>query len=236
MKRKLLLPFFFNLIILSCASHEPKENILNSKNIAEIEDYISKAHPEDPKKRILQQRVIALKNAEWVKGKKDAKPMAARPLILDFPAKNSLRKNSPENEALFKKLLEETPEEHKQKTIKLLNNMFSQEVENSEAIVLIKNNSDCNLVLAISGKKFYQLAVPSKGENSLVLDKGAYNLSGSVCDVSYKSSKDFSKSMVIILGNPEEKNVAAIASQPEKTTVKSTVKPKKSSAKKGKRK
>ena len=63
--------------------------------------------------------------------------MAARPLILDFPAKNSLRKNSPENEALFKKLLEETPEEHKQKTIKLLNNMFSQEVDNSEAIVLI---------------------------------------------------------------------------------------------------
>lgn len=233
MKRKLLLPFFFNLIILSCASHEPKENILNSKNIAEIEDYISKAHPEDPKKRILQQRVIALKNAEWVKGKKDAKPMAARPLILDFPAKNSLRKNSPENEALFKKLLEETPEEHKQKTIKLLNNMFSQEVENSEAIVLIKNNSDCNLALAISGKKFYQLAVPSKGENSLVLDKGAYNLSGSVCDIPYSSKKDFSKSMLIILSNPEfDKNDNQIKN-PEKSS-----KPKMNQTKKkiGKRK
>ena len=56
MKKNLFYAVFFNLIILSCASHEPKENILNSKNIAEIEDYISKAHPEDPKKRILQQR------------------------------------------------------------------------------------------------------------------------------------------------------------------------------------
>lgn len=202
--KKILFPLvFFSLIIQSCVSNEHKDNILNSTNIAEIEDYISKAHPEDPKRRVLKQRIIALKNADWVKGRKDAKPMAARPVILDLPSKNSFKKNTPESEAVFKQLLAETPEEHKQKTVQLLNSIFNQDISSNEVILLLKNNSDCNLVLEISGKKFYNLPVPAKSENSLVLEKDTYTLAGNVCDVPYKSVKEFSKGAVIILSNPE---------------------------------
>ncbi|WP_128414188.1 DUF6759 domain-containing protein [Chryseobacterium sp. Leaf394] len=218
--KKILFPLvFFSLIIQSCVTNEHRDSILNSTNIAEIEDYISKAHPEDPKRRVLKQRVIALKNADWVKGRKDAKPMAARPVILDLPSKNSFRKNSPESEAIFKKLLAETPEEHMLKTTELLNAVFNQDITNNEVILLLKNNSDCNLVLEISGKKFYNLPVPSKGENSVVLDKDTYTLSGTVCDVPYKSVKQFSKGAVIILSNPETVKKEEIHTEVEKTSV-----------------
>lgn len=229
--KKILFPLvFFGLTIQSCVSNEHRDNILNSTNIAEIEEYISKAHPEDPKRRVLKQRVIALKNADWVKGRKNAKPMAARPVILDLPSKNSFKKNSPESEAVFKQLLAETPEEHKQKTTQLLNAIFNQDIASNEVILLLKNNSDCNLVLEISGKKFYNLPVPAKSENSLVLDKDIYTLSGNVCDVPYKSVKQFTKGAVIILSNPE--TVKKEELQPE---VKKTPPPKeKKSAKKRK--
>ncbi|KQT19256.1 hypothetical protein ASG31_17920 [Chryseobacterium sp. Leaf404] len=218
--KKILFPLvFFSLIIQSCAANEHKDNILNSTNIAEIEEYISKANSENPKRRILKQRVIALKNADWVKGRKDAKPMAARPVIMDLPSKNSFKKNSPESEAVFKKLLAKTPEEHKQNTVKLLNSIFNQDISGNEVILLLKNNSDCNLVLEISGKKFYNLPVPAMSENTLVLDKGMYTLSGNVCDVPYKSMKEFSKSALIILSNPETVTKESLEKEKEKTAI-----------------
>lgn len=236
MKKKLVITFFFNLLLLSCASNEQYANILDSKNIPEIEEYIAKAHPEDPKKRILQQRLIALKNADWVKGRQNAKPMAARPIVMELPSKAAFNKNTPETEAIFKQLLAETPEEHKQKTVQLLNNMFSQETDKNEVIVLVKNNSDCNLVLEITGKKYYKLPIPTKGENSIVIDKGNYSFAGSVCDVPYKSSKELSKSIALILSNPEEKNATEITENSQKVSSKKKPSTKKSSTKKTKRK
>ena len=227
MKKNLFPLLFFSLLIFSCTANEHAANILNSTNISETEEYISKAHPEDPKKKILKQRVIALKNAEWTKGRKDAKPMAARPIILEMPSKSAFRKNPAESEALFKKLLAETPERHKEKTTKLLNAIFNQDINSNEAILLLKNNSDCNMILEISGKRFYNLAVPAKSENSIVLEKDNYTLSGSLCDVSYKSEKNFNKSIVIILGNPENvinkevtKDINPIVNDKKKTTKK----------------
>lgn len=203
MKKKLLSFFVCCLVFSSCATNADREDILKSKNINEIEAYLSKAHSQDPKKRILKQKIIALKNSEWTKGAKDAKPMAARPVIFDLPSKSSFKKNTPESEAVFKKLLAETPEEHKQKTVKLLNSIFSQDISSNKVILLLKNNSDCNLVLEISGKKFYNLPIPAKSENSLVLEKDTYTLAGNLCDVPYTSVKEFSKGAVIILSNPE---------------------------------
>ena len=51
MKKNLFPLLFFSLLIFSCTANEHAANILNSTNISEIEEYISKAHPEDPKKR-----------------------------------------------------------------------------------------------------------------------------------------------------------------------------------------
>ncbi|MGO4707990.1 DUF6759 domain-containing protein [Chryseobacterium sp. 2TAF14] len=204
MKKKTLLFLFLSLIISSCAGNNTtaKVDILKSTNINEIEEYLGKAHPEDPKTRILKQRIIALKNAEWTKGAKNAKPMEARPVFMELPDQLNNKKKSEANLEVFKKLMSETSDEHKEKTKKLLNNMFNEDITHNEVIILLKNNSDCNLVLEISGKKFYNLAVPAKGENFIVLDKDSYTFSGNVCDVKYQSSKDIKKSLVIVLQNP----------------------------------
>lgn len=203
MKKKTLTFFFFGLILSSCASNTvDKVDVLKSTNISEIEEYLGKAHPEDPKTRILKQRIIALKNAEWTKGAKNAKPMEARPVFVELSNQLTNKRNSEANLEVFKKLMSETSEEHREKTKKLLNNMFNEDITNNEAILLLKNNSDCNLVLEISGKKFYNLAVPAKGENFIVLDKDTYRFSGNVCDVKYQSSKEINKSLVVVLQNP----------------------------------
>lgn len=206
MKKKWTTVLFFSLIVSSCAVNTAKEEILKSANINEIEEYLSKAHPEDPKRKILKQRIIALKNAEWTKGKKDAKPMEARPVFVNLPTISSAKKNNEQKEELFKKLMNENSEQHKEKTVKLLNSLFNEDISSNEAILLIKNNSDCNLVLEISGKKFYHLPVPAKGENSIVVNKDEYNLSGSLCDVVYQNKKEIGKNLMMVLNNPGYKN------------------------------
>lgn len=203
MKKNIIAFSFFSLIISSCASNATADgDVLKSTDITKIEEYLAQAHPQDPKKGILRQRIIALKNAEWTKGAKNAKPMEARPVFMELPNLSIKKKNSDANQEIFKNLMAETSDEHKEKTTKLLNNMFNEDINHNEAIVLLKNNSDCNLVLEISGKKFYNLAVPAKGENFIVLNKDSYIFSGSVCDVKYKNPKDITKSMVIVLQNP----------------------------------
>lgn len=218
MKKKWTTVLFFSLIASSCAVNTANEEILKSANINEIEEYLSKAHPEDPKRRILKQRIIALKNAEWTKGKKDAKPMEARPVFVDLPNISSAKKNNEQKELLFKKLMTENSQQHKEKTVKLLNSLFNEDISSNEVILLIKNNSDCNLVLEISGKKFYHLPVPAKGENSIVVNKDVYNLSGSLCDVLYQNKKEINKNLMMVLNNPGYKNI-------QENTVKETTKP-----------
>lgn len=88
--------------------------------------------------------------------------MAARPIIADIPSSFSARPNSAEAEE-FKKLMAETSDAHKDKTVKLLNSLFDQDPAKKEAILLIQNNSACDLILRLQSKNgFYNVAVPSK--------------------------------------------------------------------------
>lgn len=201
MKKDYLIILFFALTT-SCSTQPGKyDDILKSTNIKEIEEYLIKTHPEDPKRLILKSKLIALKNKEWTKGAKNAKPMEVRPIISEISRK-SFSTNSEE----FKKLMSETSSEHKEKTLKLLNAMFDEDITSKEAILLFRNNSDCNLVLRIKGKKYYNLAVPAHGENFIVLNKDNYTISSEVCDVKYISQKLIQKNIQIVLSNPVEKN------------------------------
>lgn len=192
-------------MLFSCKSTSVKNhslNILESTDIQEIENYLAKTHPDDPKRSVLKPKLIALKNAEWTKGKKDAKPMEARPIISEIPSDAIRRPNSEEAEE-FKRLIASTSQEHKDKTVKLLNAMFNEDINSKEVILLFKNQSDCNLVLKIQGKDFYNMAVPAKGENFIVINKGAYTLTGNVCDVVYSSKKEINKSLFLTINNPK---------------------------------
>ena len=204
MKKNSLIILFFTLT-LSCSTQTANhDDILQNTNISEIEEYLKNAHPEDPKKHILQSKVIALKNKEWTKGALTAKPMEVRPIITELSESLKGKDFSDDSEE-FKKLIAETTTEHKEKTIKLLNTMFNEDINKNEAILLFRNNSDCNMVLKINGEKFYNLAVPSHNENFIVLNKGNYSISGNVCDVKYTSQKQIKKNIQVVINNPEYK-------------------------------
>lgn len=223
MKKKFLTILFFTFLI-PCFTYAQKnsKDILKSTNIKEIEEYLKTAHPDDPKKSVLKPKLIALKNAEWTKGARTAKPMQARPIIADIP-KNAMKDPNSSEAEEFKRLMTETSEEHKEKTVQLLNAMLNEDITKKEAILLFKNNSDCNIVLRVEGKDYYNLAVPAHGENFIIVNKGSYTLKSNICDMKYFSQKDIKRSIFVTIGNPGQlgtQPVSAIQAPPEKPSKK----------------
>lgn len=182
-------------------AQKSSRNILKSTNIGEIEEYLRTAHPEDPKRSVLKPKLIALKNEEWTKGRKEAKPMEARPVVPDISGRIA---GDPREVEEFKRLIAETSSEHKDKTVHLLNKMFDQDLSNKEAILLVKNNSDCNLIIRILGNKLYNLPIPAGAETFIVIDKGFYKLTGNVCNAPYASQKEIKNNIFITINNPED--------------------------------
>ncbi|WFB65628.1 DUF6759 domain-containing protein [Chryseobacterium sp. WX] len=226
MKKKFLTILFFTFLIPHFTqAQKSSKDILKSTNIKEIEEYLRNAHPDDPKKTVLKPKLIALKNTEWTKGALTAKPMEARPVIADIP-KSAMRNTNSDDAEEFKKLITETSAEHKAKTVKVLNAMFNEDINRNEAILLFKNNSDCNIVLRIEGKEFYNLAVPAHAENFIVLKKDSYTLSSNICDMKYSSQKEIKKSIFVTVDNPRPANTGLKSAQKEPITEKSEKKQK----------
>lgn len=226
MKKFFLTIVFFTFIIPNFTqAQKSSKDILKSTNIKEIEEYLKNAHPDDPKRTVLKPKLIALKNSEWTKGARTAKPMEARPVIADIP-KSAMRNPDSDDAEEFRKLIAETSAEHKDKTVKVLNAMFNEDINRNEAILLFKNNSDCNIVLRIEGKEFYNLAVPAHAENFIVLKKDSYTLSSNICDMKYSSQKDIKKSIFVTIDNPKPSNGELKSIQKEPITEQSQKKQK----------
>lgn len=92
----------------------------------------------------------------------------------------------------------EASEAHK-KTADMLTHIFNNDINKNEAYINIKNRSSCNLVIKISGKKYYNLTVPAKGQNFILIDKGEYVLTTMVCDAKYSSIKKVTQDIEIAL-------------------------------------
>lgn len=93
-------------------------------------------------------------------------------------------------------------DKHK-RTADLLNHLFNTDPSSKTAYVQIVNKSKCNLIVKISGRKFYNLDVPANNQNFILLDKGSYNITTSVCDAKYSSTKKISKDIVVTLNAPK---------------------------------
>jgi len=89
--------------------------------------------------------------------------------------------------------------EANKKTAAMLTHLFNNDMNKNEAYVNIKNRSSCNLVVKISGKKYYNLTVPAKGQNFILIDKGEYVLTTMVCDAKYSSIKKVTQDIEIAL-------------------------------------
>ena len=85
------------------------------------------------------------------------------------------------------------------KTAAMLTHIFNDDPSDKEAYINIKNRSNCRLIVKISGKKYYNLDVPAKGQNFILIDKGEYVLTTMVCDAKYSSLKKINKDIEIKL-------------------------------------
>jgi len=96
------------------------------------------------------------------------------------------------------------PSEKNKRTAALLTHMFNDDPMDKEAYINIKNRSKCNLIVKISGKKYYNLDVPAKSQNYLLVEKGEYILTTMVCDAKYSSLKKINKDIEIELNLRED--------------------------------
>lgn len=198
MMKKLVLVFtvFFSLLTVA----QKKKDIMYSQDIKELENFLQKAHPEDPRRKILKSRIVSIKNATWMKNG-NATVSSAKPAVSEA-SKIELKPIVNDETEEFKKLITETAEEHKQKTVKMLNQFFNEDISNQDAILLIENRSNCNVIMRIKGETEYNLAIKANGENSLVLKKGNYQLVSNVCNTNFSSKKDIAKNMIVTVNQP----------------------------------
>lgn len=178
----------FLLLLGSCKTESvAKLSILDSKDEQKVAQYI-RNHPGDKNLPFLKQKLQALKNAKRPKQNPSELP---KPIVF---------KTITEREATeYAQILEESKAVHSKNTVKVLNQLFNSDQSNTDAILLIQNNSDCNMILRIQGSKYYNLAVPAHGENSIVIPQGDYILSTNLCDLSYVSNKKITKNVVVAL-------------------------------------
>lgn len=95
------------------------------------------------------------------------------------------------------------PSDKAKKTASMLSHLFNHDPSDTEAYINIKNKSNCNLIVKISGKKYYNLDVPAKGQNYIMVEKGEYVLTTAVCDAKYSSLKKITKDIELQLNVAE---------------------------------
>ncbi len=119
-------------------------------------------------------------------------------------AKNMAAINSEKEE--FAMLMNMSADEHKNRTVKILNALFDNDPNSKETTVLIKNTSDCDIIVRIEGIGYtkFRLAVASKSENTIVVPKGDYLFTSIVCGAQYASQKSLRKAIMVTLGNPKQ--------------------------------
>ena len=201
----------FVAVSLSAQKNKKIRDILHTEDIGKIERFLATAHPEDPRRTVLKPKLINLKNKSWTK------PGQATPMPVykvDKNSENSVVVTNPETEE-FQQLISISQNEHKSRTVNLLNTLFDNDKNSTETILLVRNNSDCNMILRINGAdKKHNLAVPAKGENTLVIKKGRYDMTANVCSGKYASVKDIQKSSQIILNSTPIKLLAKASAAP----------------------
>lgn len=152
---------------------------MSSKDPSVVKSFID-ANPKHPKTPELKQKLLSMGYA--------GNSEVAKPTVTKLTPKK-LEKNIDKSK---------TSEDAK-KTANLLTHLFQDDPKSKETILQIVNKSSCNLIVKISGKKFYNLTVSPKNQNYLLIEKGKYTISTSICDAKYSSSKTINSSTVISL-------------------------------------
>lgn len=103
-------------------------------------------------------------------------------------------------ETEFRELMKKDAEDRKARAAEAVNQFLSDEPNDPKAAILFKNNSNCNIIVRISGKgKSYNLPVEKNNLNYIVLEKGSYQLKSNLCRAKYLTTKNLVESIEINL-------------------------------------
>lgn len=184
MNNKLYKIFFvlFSVFFMAQTKQELDKAML-SKDPKEISDFI-KRYPNNSNVPFLKRKLDNFKGSGSSSAKPTIKPLNTERLEKQVAASNEKGERDAKT----------------QRTVEVLNHLFNNNPNKKEAYVLIKNTSDCNLIVKLEGKKFYNLDVPKKGENYIMVPKGSYKVTTMICNARYTSVKNVTQDIEIDLG------------------------------------
>jgi hypothetical protein len=92
---------------------------------------------------------------------------------------------------------------YKPETADVLTDLFNDSSSNPKTSITVTNKSRCNMVLTITGKNYSKKIPIATGKigYAMVLKNQNYNLSGMVCNSSFKKTQFISSSYSITLSN-----------------------------------
>lgn len=192
MKKFIYFLFLFISVFSYSQSKYTAAQVEKSTDAQVIANFI-KYNPNHPKTPEFKRKLFAVINSNKTPAQqaKIAKPTIA-PLNAN-KLKNETKRSAASNNSST----------HRKRTEDLLNHLFNSDPSSKTAYVQIVNKSKCNLLVKISGKRFYNLNVPANNENFILIDKGNYSVTTSVCDAKYSSNKNITKDIVITLNPPK---------------------------------
>ncbi|CAH0224978.1 hypothetical protein MP478_20745 [Chryseobacterium sp. WG14] len=216
-----------NAFLRDAHPDDPRRSILKPRVMELMKEYIKNAHPEDQKVKDMQEMLALLrrrpstkisfdemnaiiKQKQIAKYKAELAAKQSTAVYTPSTSTNTFVANTTTNTAIpdaeaeeFNMLMAVSPTEHQNRTVKILNSLFDNDPNARECIVLIQNKSDCNIIVRMEGvgTTKYRLAVPSKGESSVVIEKGQYLFTSLVCGAQYASQKTVQRPIMVALGN-----------------------------------
>lgn len=109
-------------------------------------------------------------------------------------------KSTKEDQEAFDLLMSSDFEKNKKPiTTEVINEMLRSDESDQLSLLFVKNDSHCNMVLKIEGKLIYNMPVPAKGQNAMMVQKGHYTLKGNLCELKYEAQKDLNKNILVAL-------------------------------------
>ncbi len=190
---------FFFLVAIFCIAQskytvEEVEKTTDPKVVANFVKF-NPDHPRTPEfKRKLYVMVAGDTSASTASStattssKTTASSSSSKPVSYTGASKSSSSKSS-------------GPSAENKRTADLLTHLFDNDPNSKDAYIHIFNKSKCNIVMKINGKKSYTLNVPALKDNYVLLDKGNYTLTSTVCNAKYSAVKNVNKDLQITLSS-----------------------------------
>lgn len=190
MKKYFYILFFLVSAFSSAQAQYTVTQVENSTDPQVIATFI-KNNPNHPKTPEFKRKLIAAINNNKPASQKAASAKPNVQPISTAKLKNDIKKD----------VAKDGVNDKNKRTAELLTHLFNTDPSTKVAYIQIINRSKCNLIVKISGKRFYNLDVPAKSQNYILVDKGNYTLTTMVCDAKYTSAKNVSKDIVVTLNS-----------------------------------